>query len=49
MSAPRRILDALTMDGADNWTDVILKMCIIAAAGATFVTGVVLLLAEAVQ
>lgn len=42
-----KIRSALTMDGADGLADVLLKLVLIAIAGATFVTGVVLLAAAA--
>lgn len=49
MSVRSKVLDALTMRGADDALDVLAKLCLIAIAGATFVTGCALLLAEAVR
>lgn len=49
MTALSKVRAALTMHGADSAMDVLLKFCLIAIAGAVFVTGCVLLLAEAVQ
>lgn len=43
MKTAAKIRDALTMGGTDDWLDVLLKLCIIAMAGAIFVTGIVLL------
>jgi hypothetical protein len=49
MSPLAKVLDALTMGGADDALDVFAKFVLIAIASAVFVTGCVLLLAEAVQ
>lgn len=49
MSTFSKVIDALTMGGEDDALDVFAKFVLIAIAAAVFVTGCVLLLAEAVQ
>lgn len=49
MSTFSKVIGALTMGGADDALDVFAKLVLIAIAAAVFVTGCVLLLAEAGQ
>lgn len=48
MNTLSKVLDALTLGGADSALDVLLKLCVIAITGVMFVAGMVLL-AGAVQ